>query len=187
MSPPSISAQATSQAHAGPSTPEQTASAFVMAGTQQTDQLQNSSIFESSAVVSSDRLLVPSSTRATYGVLGAALTGLFLGLSHGSTMAGMVFRAENAHRFPTSQQGWYLYHKTKNYHAMLGGLKDGLKMTPKLSFMAASFFVAEGVVDTARANKDFASTAIAGSVVAAGFSVLSTFASSPSHGQQGYD
>lgn len=102
-------------------------------------------------------------------------------------MAGMVFRAENAHRFPTSQKGWYLYHKTKNYHAILGGLKDGLKMTRKLSFLAGFFFGAEAVVDTARGNKDFASTAVAGSVVAAGFSALSTFADSVSNGQEGYD
>ena len=97
-------------------------------------------------------------------------------------MAGMVFRAENAHRFPTSQKGWYLYHKSKNYHAMLGGLKDGLKMTRKLSFLAGSFFCTEAAVDGVRGNKDFASTAVAGCVVAGGFSALSTLVDSVSDG-----
>ena len=171
----SISPQATYGTHAGPSTPEQATSAFVMAGTQRTDRIQSSSTHEPPAAVSQTRLGIPSVIRITYSVLGAALTGMFLGLSHGSTMAGMVFRAENAHRFPTTQKGWYLYHKSKNYHSMLGGLKDGLKMARKLSFLSASFFAAEAIVDGARGNKDFASTAIAGSVVAGGFSALSTF------------
>ena len=167
---------------------EQAISAFVMAGTQQTDQSKHPSTIESSAFAYSDRMAIPPSKRITYSILGAAFTGMFLGLSHGSTMAGMVFRAENAHRFPTTQKGWYLYHKSKNYHAMLGGLKDGLKMTRRLSFYAASFFGAEALFDVARGHQDFASTALAGSLVAGGFSALSTWSidSGPSAtGQQG--
>ena len=100
---------------------------------------------------------------------------MFLGLSHGSKLAGMRFRAENAHRFPTTQKGWYLYHKSKNYHAMLGGLKDGGKMAVKLSFWAGSFFCAEIAVDNARGGvKDFASTTIAGLGIAGLFSAWST-------------
>ena len=99
---------------------------------------------------------------------------MFLGLSHGSKSAALRFRAENAHRFPTTQKGWYLYHKSKNYHSMLGGIKDGLKMAGKLSFLASSFFCAEAAVDFARGgNKDFASTTIAGSTVAGAFSAWS--------------
>lgn len=123
---------------------------------------------------STDRLSIPSPVRITYGVLGATFTGMFLGLSHGSKSAALRFRAENAHRFPTTQKGWYLYHKSKNYHSMLGGIKDGLKMAGKLSFLAGSFFCAEVAVDIARGgNKDFASTTIAGSTVAGGFSAWS--------------
>lgn len=129
---------------------------------------------EHPAVNSSHRLSIPTPLRVTYGVLAASFSGMFLGLSHGSKSAGMRFRAENAHRFPTTQKGWYLYHKSKNYHAMLGGLKDGAKMARKLSFWAGSFFCAEVAVDTARGgNKDFASTTIAGLGVAGVFSVWS--------------
>ena len=102
-------------------------------------------------------------------------------------MAGLVFRAENAHRFPKSPKGWYLYHKSKNYHKMLGGVKQGLKMAGRLSFLTASFFSAEAVVTFVRGNKDFASTALAGTVVAGGFSALSTFVHSVSNGRHHYD
>ena len=126
------------------------------------------------AVNTAERLSTPAPLRITYGVLAAGFTGMFLGLSHGSKLAGLRFRAENAHRFPTSQKGWYLYHKSKNYHAMLGGLKDGVRMAGKLSFWAGSFFYVETMVDTARGgNKDFASTTIASLVVAGGFSAWS--------------
>lgn len=126
------------------------------------------------SALSSDRLSLPSPIRIAYGVLAATFTGMFLGLSHGSKSAAMRFRAENAHRFPVTQKGWYLYHKSKNYHSMLGGIKDGLKMGGKLSFLASCFFFAEVAVDVARGgNKDFASTTIAGSTIAGGFSAWS--------------
>lgn len=107
------------------------------------------------------------------GVVGAAL-----GVSHGSTMAGLRFRAENTHRLPDSQVGWYLYHKSKNYHMMLGGIKEGLKMSAKVGFWAGSFFLVEEAVDQARGEggkKDFLSSTVAGMGVAGGFSLWSRF------------
>lgn len=88
-------------------------------------------------------------------------------------MAGMRFRAENSHRFPTSQTGWYLYHKSKNYHVMLGGIKEGIKMGLKVGVWAGSFFVIENYVDGQRGTKDFVSTAVAGLGVAGSFSLWS--------------
>jgi len=120
------------------------------------------------ASVTSDRLSLPFPIRVAYGMIGGFSTGLFLGLSHGSKTAGMRFRAENAHRFPTTQKGWYLYHKSKNYHMMLGGIKDSFKLAPKLGVWAGSFFILEGILDKARGQKagrpgqeDFISTTIA--------------------------
>ena len=88
-------------------------------------------------------------------------------------MAGLRFRAENSHRFPTSATGWYLYHKSKNYHKMLGGLKEGFRMGGKVAFWGGSFFAFEELIDSARGTKDFASTVVAGLSVAGGFSLWS--------------
>ena len=116
------------------------------------------------------RLSVPFYIRVPLATSGAFIFGAALGMSHGGKTAGMRFRAENAHRFPTSPTGWYLYHKSKNYHTMLGGIKEGLKMGSKLGFWAGSFFIAEEAVDRLRGKKDFLSTVIAGMTIAASFS-----------------
>jgi len=43
-----------------------------------------------------------------------------------------------------------LYHKSKNYHIMLGGIKEGIKMGAKLGFWVGSFFFMEEAVDRMR-------------------------------------
>ena len=117
-----------------------------------------------------NRLSIPFYIRFPAATAGAFLTGAALGISHGGKTAGMRFRAENAHRFPTTSTGWYLYHKSKNYHMMLGGIKEGLKMGSKIGFWAGSFFIVEEAVDQWRGKKDFLSTVVAGMTIAAGFS-----------------
>jgi len=56
--------------------------------------------------------------------------GAFIGLRRDARLASLRFLAENAHRAPTTKEGWYYYHKTKNYKVALAGLKgagrDGL-------------------------------------------------------------
>ena len=37
------------------------------------------------------------------------------------------FLAENSHRLPTSDAGWYLYHRAKNYRTVWDGAKGGVK------------------------------------------------------------
>ena len=88
-------------------------------------------------------------------------------------MAGMRFRAEHCHNFPTTPAGWYLYHKSKNYHVMLGGIREGVKMGAKIGFWAGAFFVVEEAVDRRRRTKDFLSTVVAGLAIAGGFSAWS--------------
>lgn len=117
-----------------------------------------------------NRLSTPFFIRFPAATAGAFLTGAVLGVSHGGKTAGMRFRAENSHRFPTTSTGWYLYHKSKNYHIMLGGIKEGLKMGSKIGFWAGSFFIVEEAVDEWRGQKDFLSTVIAGMSIAAAFS-----------------
>jgi hypothetical protein len=83
------------------------------------------------------------------------------------------FRAENAHRLPKTSTGWYLYHKSKNYHMALGGVKEGLKMGAKVSLWTAAFFYIEDCWDEIRGKKDFLNTVVASLSVAGGFSLWS--------------
>lgn len=101
------------------------------------------------------------------------VSGMALGISHGSQTAGLRFRAENAHRLPTTPTGWYLYHKSKNYHMALGGVKEGMKMGAKVSFWTAGFFGIEEMFDRYRGTKDFVNTVIASLSIAGGFSLWS--------------
>ncbi|KAH6711285.1 hypothetical protein DL95DRAFT_388844 [Leptodontidium sp. 2 PMI_412] len=103
------------------------------------------------------------------------VSGLVLGMSHGSQMAGFRFRAENAHRLPSTPTGWYLYHKSKNYNMALGGVKEGLKMGAKVSFWTAGFFSIEEMFDRYRGTKDFLNTVIASLSIAGGFSLWNRF------------
>lgn len=97
-----------------------------------------------------DRLSIAFNWRLPLTTLLASGAGFTLGVAHGGQIAGLRFRAENAHRLPTSQVGWYLYHKSKNYHVMLGGIKEGFRMGGRLAFWTAVFFVFEEAVDRFR-------------------------------------
>jgi hypothetical protein len=109
------------------------------------------------------RLGIDVDRRIPYALLSAFTTGMTLGYYHGSKRAGLVFRAENAHRFPTTSSGWFQYHKTKNYISVVGGVKDGFKMGSKLGAGALAFCLFEETVDYARHDeRDFLSTVTAG-------------------------
>ncbi|KAL4980310.1 hypothetical protein BDW66DRAFT_124913 [Aspergillus desertorum] len=89
--------------------------------------------------------------------------GLVIGATHGSKKAAYRFRAENAHRFPTTPTGWFQYHRTKNYISIVGGVKEGMKMGFKLGAGALTFCLFEETVDYARhEQRDFISTVTAG-------------------------
>ncbi|CBF77362.1 hypothetical protein AN4511.2 [Aspergillus nidulans FGSC A4] len=95
--------------------------------------------------------------------LSAFSAGLAIGATHGSKKAAYRFRAENAHRFPTTPTGWFQYHKTKNYISIVGGVKEGMKMGFKLGAGALAFCLFEETVDYARHDqRDFISTVTAG-------------------------
>lgn len=105
--------------------------------------------------------------------------GLIFGAAYGGKESSLRFRAENAHRFPTSTTGWYLYHKSKNYHVMLGGIKGGLKMGSKIAFWTGSIVLIEEAVNRRRGRSDFCSTVVAGVGTAGGFSLLRKFLTRP--------
>ncbi|KAF2237133.1 hypothetical protein EV356DRAFT_26463 [Viridothelium virens] len=96
------------------------------------------------------RLSLPPATRLLLITSLSSTLGLFLGLTHGATLAGLQFRAENAHRLPDTRVGWYLYHKSKNYVAMWGGVKEGVRMAGRVGLWTGLFVVAEEGVDCGR-------------------------------------
>ncbi|KAK2810831.1 hypothetical protein FQN50_002654 [Emmonsiellopsis sp. PD_5] len=106
--------------------------------------------------------------------MGAAFAaGIVLGASHGSTKAAFRYRAENAHRLPTTSMGWYHYHRSKNYKSLVGGVKDGVKMGVKLGAGALTFCLLEETVDHARhGRRDFFSTVTAGLTFSGVYSLL---------------
>lgn len=119
------------------------------------------------------RLSIPPLIRIPAAALTAFGVGMTLGLAQGSKMAGLRFRAEHAHRLPTTTTGWYLYHKSKNYHLAYGGLKEGFKVGVRLSVLSTSMFCAENLFDVYRGTKDLFSTVMASLAVAGGFSFWS--------------
>jgi hypothetical protein len=147
------------------------------------------------APVNSNRLSIPFVLRLPILVTVGGTAGGLLGLIHGANESGLRFRAENAHRLPTTQTGWYLYHKSKNYVAMLGGIKEGVRMAGRQAFWVGVFVGSEEGVDRARgavsriwsgmrendhgevdgASKDFVSTVFAGLGTAGLFSAWHRF------------
>lgn len=82
------------------------------------------------------------------GLTGAV--GFLRGLKKGSDIAILCYRAENAHLTPTSKAGWFLYNKSKNYHGITGGVKEGCKTGARYFGWAALFISLEGGLDAAR-------------------------------------
>ncbi|KAI9861298.1 MAG: hypothetical protein M1824_002505 [Vezdaea acicularis] len=128
---------------------------------------------------STARLSLPPLLRLPLGATLSFFTGTLLGISHGSSTTALRFRAENAHRLPTTPTGWYLYHKSKNYAMMLGGVKEGFRMGLKVGWWGGVFFVAEEAVDQLRnrwgGGKDAGSTLVAGLGVSGGFALWNRF------------
>lgn len=119
------------------------------------------------------RFSIPYAVRLPLAASLSFISGMALGVSHGSQVAGLKFRAENAHRLPTSPTGWYLYHKSKNYHMAFGGVKEGIRMGAKVSFWTIGFFYIEDMFDRYRGTKDFVNTVVASLSVAGAFSIWS--------------
>jgi hypothetical protein len=76
--------------------------------------------------------------------------GFTLGSASAGSMAALRFRAENAHRLPISQPGWYLYHKSKNYNKMRHGITEGIRKGALLAAWSSVFFIVEESLDVFR-------------------------------------
>ncbi|PLB45634.1 hypothetical protein P170DRAFT_478587 [Aspergillus steynii IBT 23096] len=110
--------------------------------------------------------------RLPYIALATFGTGMGIGAFHGSQTASYRFRAENAHRFPTTNKGWFLYHKDKSNLRLVTAVKEGFKMGAKLGAGALAFGFFEETVDKARNDRDFLSTVTAGLTFSGIYSVL---------------
>lgn len=140
-------------------------------------------IFSRSPDPTRPRLSLPFTLRLPLSTVLAGLAGSSLGVSYGATAASLRFRAENAHRMPTTPLGWFLYHKSKNYNVMLGGIVEGAKMGAKLGLLVGGFFTVEEAVDRVRGTKDFLSTVVAGGGISGMFSLWSQCCFPPEDGR----
>lgn len=122
------------------------------------------------------RLGIDIEKRLPYTALSAFSVGLGIGSQNGARKAAYQFRAENAHRFPTTSTGWFQYHKTKNYKSIVGGVFEGFRLGSKLGLGAMAFCLFEETVDCARHDRrDFISTVIAGLSFSGVYSLIGLF------------
>ncbi|KAM3515200.1 hypothetical protein MY11210_001212 [Beauveria gryllotalpidicola] len=117
------------------------------------------------------RLSMLAPTRLLLGSLASTMIGFMLGGFQGGQMAQLRFRAEHAHKMPDTTTGWYFYHKSKNYHAMQGGIREGFRMGTKTGFWSFAALSLETTVDRLRGSSDMLSTIVATVSVAGMFSL----------------
>ncbi|ORZ31520.1 hypothetical protein BCR44DRAFT_36489 [Catenaria anguillulae PL171] len=98
--------------------------------------------------------------------------GFSLGALIGSRSAGLQFLAEHAHQLPVTVQGWYFYHKAKNYRMVWGGIKRGLWDAGRLGSVVAMFAGVETAVDLALERESAASGVVAGVTTAGVFALI---------------
>lgn len=108
-----------------------------------------------------ERLSLPLVSRLIVYSSVSSLLCFTLGSILGAKKSGLRFLAENAHRLPRTIEGWYFYHKTKNYHVMLGGIKMGLKYAFRTSFWVTTYICIEAAIDRIRGCIDAANTMFA--------------------------
>ncbi|KAL7921888.1 hypothetical protein ACQKWADRAFT_294728 [Trichoderma austrokoningii] len=121
------------------------------------------------------RLAIMTPSRLLLGSVASSFVGFSLGAVQGGQMAQLRFRAEHAHKMPDTTAGWYLYHKSKNYHAMQGGIREGFRMGLKTGFWSLMALSLESTVDRYRGSSDMFSTVVATLTVAGAFSLWHRF------------
>lgn len=99
--------------------------------------------------------------------------GFSMGAFLGARQSGLQYLAENAHKLPTTVQGWYFYHKTKNYRMMLGGVKRGIRFAGKTGGLCLLYGSLEAALDDVRGEADVVNSVTAGVATGSIFSALS--------------
>lgn len=116
-------------------------------------------------------LSVPSRLALMTGV--SSFWGFCLGSYLGGRQSGLQYLAENAHRLPTTVQGWYFYHKTKNYRMMLGGIKRGMLYGGRTGALCLMYGSVESALDRIRGEDDILNSVAAGITSGVVFSAMS--------------
>jgi hypothetical protein len=96
------------------------------------------------------RLGMPFDRRLLLTTAMSGLCGFTLGSLSAGRLASLRFRAENAHRLPISQPGWYLYQKSKNYYKWRSGITEGLRKGGLVAAWSSLFFIVEESLDVFR-------------------------------------
>ncbi|KAJ2791129.1 hypothetical protein H4R21_006373, partial [Coemansia helicoidea] len=91
-----------------------------------------------------------------------ALIGGYLGAQQSSRQ----YLAERAHRLPTTVEGWFFYHKWKNYRVILGGVRRAAHYAPRLAGCVVAFTAAEAALDRALGHVQMASSVVASAATA---------------------
>ena len=104
----------------------------------------------------------------------AASFGFISGLLSASQKSSLQFLAENAHRQPTTMQGWYFYNKTKNYRVALAGFRGGLQTAFRLGSWTTGFVVIQDLASRGLGGKrvDAQGGALSGIVMALAASTI---------------
>src|SRR5277367_779598 len=120
-----------------------------------------------------NRLSRPGPARITFYFTNSLGIFWVIGFLRERRLAAHQFLAENSHRLPTSDAGWYLYHRAKNYRTAWNGIKGGFKYG--VAGGACAFFY--GFVEEAwdqgvrRGKVDAGGSVVAGAATAGVFAV----------------
>lgn len=103
----------------------------------------------------------------------SSTTGFLIGALIRGRQTGLQFTAENWHRKPTTQRGWYLYHRNKNYNIAWGAIKGGFGHALKFGLFLGGFFGADIAIDMWRQKTAWWHGMLAGTACGLLFAVTS--------------
>ncbi|KAJ1529037.1 hypothetical protein HK096_009602, partial [Nowakowskiella sp. JEL0078] len=112
---------------------------------------------QTSRAASSEKLS-PEIKWTTKICLGATVTGMIFGCYMAGSKRSLQFMAENAHRFPVTNRGWYFYHKHKNYEVIDAGFRGAFRQGARFAPMALLFCLNEQIFETLTGRESFINT-----------------------------
>lgn len=122
-----------------------------------------------------ERLSLPPGPRLFFFTLSSSVLTFFLGAIAGGKKTSYQFLAENAHRLPRTHQGWYFYHKTKNYRVMYGGITNGVRYAGRTMIWTLLYVGTEAALDRTRGTIDALNSTASAVVTAGVFSYKNKF------------
>ncbi|PIA16808.1 hypothetical protein COEREDRAFT_41809 [Coemansia reversa NRRL 1564] len=99
--------------------------------------------------------------------------GAVLGGYLGAQQASRQYLAERAHRLPKTVEGWFFYHKWKNYRVTMGSVRGAFHYAPRLAGCVLMFAAAEALLDRVVGEPQIANTVVASSATAIFVSTVS--------------